>query len=51
MSGIVGSFGSLGGIIFTLIFRFETAKGKGFWIVGVMCIVSNLLLIPIPMPK
>jgi NNP family nitrate/nitrite transporter-like MFS transporter len=51
MSGLVGSFGSLGGIIFTLIFRFQTAQGKGFWIVGLMCIILNLLLIPISVPK
>ena len=29
MSGIVCSFGSLGGPTFTLVFRFETAPGKG----------------------
>ena len=51
MSGIVGSFGSLGGIIFTLIFRFQTAQGKGFRIVGLMCIVFNFLLMAISVPK
>jgi NNP family nitrate/nitrite transporter-like MFS transporter len=34
MSGIVGGSGNLGGIIFALIFRFQTAPGKAFWIVG-----------------
>jgi len=51
MSGIVGSFGSLGGVIFTIIFRFQTAQGKGFWIVGVICIILNVLMIPISVPK
>jgi len=51
MSGLVGSFGSLGGIIFTLIFRFQTAQGKAFWIVGLICIILNLLMIPISVPK
>ncbi|KAF8641372.1 hypothetical protein AX16_009993 [Volvariella volvacea WC 439] len=51
MSGIVGAFGNLGGIIFTLIFRFQTAQGKAFWIVGLMCIIINTLMIFIPVPK
>ena len=51
MSGIVGSFGSLGGLIFALIVRFQTAPGKAFWIIGAMCIAINAVLIPIPVPK
>ncbi|KAK7036042.1 Nitrate/nitrite transporter [Favolaschia claudopus] len=51
MSGIVGAFGNLGGIIFALIFRFQTATGKAFWIIGAFCIVLNVLLIPIPVPE
>ena len=51
MSGIVGSFGSLGGIVFTIIFRFVTAQGKGFWISGLICIILNVLMIPISVPK
>ena len=51
MSGIVGSFGSFGGIIFTIIFRFQTAQGKGFWIAGLLSIILNLLMIPISVPK
>jgi len=51
MSGIVGSFGNLGGIIFTLIIRFQTAQGKAFWIVGLMCMIINALLVFVPVPK
>ncbi|KDR71725.1 hypothetical protein GALMADRAFT_143523 [Galerina marginata CBS 339.88] len=51
MSGIVGSFGNLGGIIFALVFRFVLQVGKSFWIMGVISIVINVFLIPIPVPK
>jgi NNP family nitrate/nitrite transporter-like MFS transporter len=51
MSGIVGSFGSLGGLIFALIVRFQTAPGKAFWIIGAMSVAINVILIPIPVPK
>ncbi|TFK21047.1 nitrate transporter [Coprinopsis marcescibilis] len=51
MSGIVGSFGNLGGIIFAMIFRFQPQLGNGFWIMGIICLVLNLVLIPIPVPK
>ncbi|KAJ7847087.1 nitrate/nitrite porter [Mycena olivaceomarginata] len=51
MTGIVGAFGNLGGIVFALIFRFQTATGKAFWIIGVISISVNVLLIPIPVPK
>jgi MFS transporter, NNP family, nitrate/nitrite transporter len=50
MSGIVGGSGNLGGIIFALIFRFQTAPGKAFWVVGAMCMAINLLLLPVPVP-
>jgi len=50
MSGLAGSFGTLGGVIFTLIFRFQTAAGKGFWIMGIISVVINVLLLPIPVP-
>jgi NNP family nitrate/nitrite transporter-like MFS transporter len=50
MSGLVGGFGNLGGIIFALIFRFQTAPGKAFWVVGAMCMAINILLLPIPVP-
>jgi NNP family nitrate/nitrite transporter-like MFS transporter len=51
MSGIVGGFGNLGGLIFALIFKFQTAPGKAFWIVGAMSIATNVLLILVPVPK
>jgi NNP family nitrate/nitrite transporter-like MFS transporter len=51
MTGIVGAFGNLGGIFFALIFRFQTATGKAFWIIGMISISVNVLLIPIPVPK
>jgi len=51
MSGIVGSFGSLGGLLFALIVRFQTAPGKAFWIIGAMSVAINVILIPIPVPK
>ncbi|KAF9007402.1 nitrate transporter [Cyathus striatus] len=51
MSGLVGSFGNLGGIIFALVFRFQTEVGKAFWIMGVICIAINVLLIAVPVPK
>jgi MFS transporter, NNP family, nitrate/nitrite transporter len=51
MSGLVGSFGSLGGIIFALIFRFETNTGKAMWVIGSICIIINVILVMIPVPK
>ncbi|KAF8980921.1 hypothetical protein BDQ17DRAFT_903262 [Cyathus striatus] len=51
MSGLVGSFGNLGGIIFALVFRFQTEAGKAFWIMGAICIAINVLLIAVPVPK
>ncbi|KAG6852834.1 hypothetical protein C0991_008707 [Blastosporella zonata] len=51
MSGIVGSFGNLGGIFFALIFRFQTKAGKAFWIMGIICTSLNALLFAIPVPK
>lgn len=50
MSGLAGSFGTLGGVIFTLVFRFQTVAGKGFWIMGIISVVINVLLLPIPVP-
>ncbi|KAG6810698.1 hypothetical protein H0H92_010697 [Tricholoma furcatifolium] len=51
MSGIVGSFGNLGGIVFALVFRFQPATGKAFWIMGAMCAAINAVLVVIPVPK
>ncbi|KAF8804928.1 putative high affinity nitrate transporter [Phlegmacium glaucopus] len=50
MSGLVGSFGNLGGIIFALVLRFQTEVGKAFWIMGVISIILNILVIPISVP-
>ncbi|KAG6882795.1 hypothetical protein C0992_010649, partial [Termitomyces sp. T32_za158] len=51
MSGIVGSFGNLGGIIFALVFRFQPTQGNAFWIMGVICVVINAVLVIVPVPK
>uniref|UniRef100_A0A8H7XXD5 Nitrate/nitrite transporter n=1 Tax=Psilocybe cubensis TaxID=181762 RepID=A0A8H7XXD5_PSICU len=51
MSGLVGSFGNLGGIVFALVFRFVPQVGKAFWIMGVLSIAINVLILPIPVPK
>jgi NNP family nitrate/nitrite transporter-like MFS transporter len=51
MSGIVGGFGNLGGLIFALIFKFQTATGKAFWIVGATSIAVNVLLLVVPVPN
>ncbi|KAF8805920.1 putative high affinity nitrate transporter protein 2 [Phlegmacium glaucopus] len=50
MSGLVGSFGNLGGIIFALVLRFQTEVGKAFWIMGVISIILNVLVMPISVP-
>ncbi|PPQ70963.1 hypothetical protein CVT25_012098 [Psilocybe cyanescens] len=51
MSGLVGSFGNLGGIIFALVFRFVPEVGKSFWIMGVISIAINVFILLIPVPK
>jgi NNP family nitrate/nitrite transporter-like MFS transporter len=51
MSGLVGSFGNLGGVIFAMVFRFQADAGKAYWIMGIICIVLNLIVLPIPVPK
>ncbi|KAB8360630.1 hypothetical protein FH972_024368 [Carpinus fangiana] len=54
MSGLTGAAGNLGGIIFAVIFRVETAAryGKAIWIIGVMTIAMNLAVCWIrPIPK
>ncbi|KAF8698568.1 Major Facilitator Superfamily, partial [Rhizoctonia solani] len=51
MSGIVGSMGNLGGIIFALVFRFQPAPlGKAFWICGVIVMTLNASLVWIRVP-
>ncbi|KAK7682148.1 hypothetical protein QCA50_014735 [Cerrena zonata] len=52
MSGFVGAMGNLGGIIFALIFRFQSRPfGKAFWVSGVVAAVINILLAVVPVPK
>jgi MFS transporter, NNP family, nitrate/nitrite transporter len=50
MSGLVGAFGNLGGIIFVLVFRLQTEVGKACWIIGTICMVANALLMVIRVP-
>jgi len=50
ISGIVGGFGNLGGVLFALILRFQPAPGKAYWIIGAVCIAINILLLPIRSP-
>ncbi|THU96332.1 nitrate transporter [Dendrothele bispora CBS 962.96] len=51
MCGLVGAFGNVGGVIFALIFRFQTKPaGKAFWISGVFAMGVNLLLTGIRVP-
>ncbi|KAB5593145.1 Nitrate transporter [Ceratobasidium theobromae] len=51
MSGIVGSMGNLGGIIFALVFRFQPAPlGKAFWICGIIIMTLNASLAWIRVP-
>ena len=50
MSGLAGAFGSLGGVIFALVFRFQPGLGKGYWIMGIISVVINVILIPISVP-
>lgn len=50
MSGLVGSCGNMGGIIFTLILRFQPDVGRGFWIIGIISMAVNFLLFSIPIP-
>ncbi|KZT38056.1 nitrate/nitrite porter [Sistotremastrum suecicum HHB10207 ss-3] len=52
MSGIVGAMGNLGGVFFALVFRFQPVpRGKAYWICGIVAVVVNLGLMPIPVPE
>ncbi|KAJ5806600.1 uncharacterized protein N7503_004202 [Penicillium pulvis] len=43
VSGLVGGFGNLGGIIFAIIFRYnESHYARSIWIMGVLSLVGNL---------
>ena len=49
VSGMTGGTGNLGGIIFSIIFRYESSDyGKSFWIIGVITIAMNIALCWIP---
>ena len=49
LSGLVGSVGNFGGIIFAIIFRYNgTAYNKVFWIIGTIGICMNLAVSWIP---
>lgn len=53
VSGFTGASGNLGGIIFAIIFRYETAGfGTSIWIIGVISIAIHLAVCWIPpIPK
>ncbi|KAK6348794.1 hypothetical protein TWF730_009564 [Orbilia blumenaviensis] len=53
LSGLVGAFGNLGGIIFAVIFRYNgTNYPKVFWIIGAIMIGMNVVTAWIrPIPK
>lgn len=49
VSGIVGGFGNLGGIIFAIIFRYNGSDyGKSMWIIGAVSLAANLAVCWIP---
>ena len=53
ISGLTGAAGNLGGIVFSIIFRYEvsgmkTLYANSFWIIGVITIVLNALVAWIP---
>lgn len=53
VSGLVGGFGNLGGIVFAIVFRYNGSHyGKSMWIIGVVSIAANLAVGWIgPVPK
>ncbi|GAA5880529.1 hypothetical protein JCM8547_002038 [Rhodosporidiobolus lusitaniae] len=53
VAGLVGAMGNLGGIIFAIIFRFDTlqAYSKAFIISGALAAGVNLFVILLPAPK
>ncbi|KAI1115955.1 nitrate transporter [Nemania sp. NC0429] len=47
LSGITGAAGNLGGVVFSIVFRFVdngTNYAKAFWVIGVITILLNLAL-------
>ncbi|KAL4934595.1 MFS transporter [Aspergillus undulatus] len=53
VSGMVGGFGNIGGIIFAVIFRYSHHDyARGIWILGVIAIAANLAVAWVrPVPK
>ncbi|KAJ5158349.1 Major facilitator superfamily domain general substrate transporter [Penicillium coprophilum] len=53
VSGIVGGFGNLGGIVFAIIFRYNgPSYGRSMWIIGVISLSANLAVCWIrPVPR
>lgn len=55
VSVVVGRFGNLGGIIFSVIFRYNGSRyGQSLWIIGVISLAANLavgLIRPVPRPS
>lgn len=52
VSGMVGGFGNVGGILFNLAFRYEgTDYHHALWIIGVSILVVQAAVFWIPMPK
>lgn len=53
VSGIVGGFGNLGGIVFAIIFRYNGSDyARSMWIIGVISLAANVAVSWIrPVPK
>jgi NNP family nitrate/nitrite transporter-like MFS transporter len=53
VSGIVGAFGNLGGIVFAIVFRYNgTDYHRSIWIIGAVSMAVNVLVAWIaPIPK
>lgn len=49
VSGVVGASGNIGGIMFSLAFRFFGPNyPRAFWVIGVFCLSANLAVTTIP---
>ncbi|KAH3670373.1 hypothetical protein OGAPHI_000888 [Ogataea philodendri] len=53
VSGVTGAMGNLGGILFSLVFRYTISDGvnnyfRGFWIIGIVCVAVNAVCAFIP---
>lgn len=53
VSGLVGGFGNLGGIVFAIIFRYNGSDyGRSLWLIGVISLAANLAVSWIrPVPR